>query len=182
MVYRNAELKGRGAGPEVVAPQPVDVAHGELPVARDVSDLEYELILLSRHSLQRSRRQQLDRSAYIVLGRLELDGAMSLRELSAAFGLDISTVNRQVGMLERKSLVERVEDPAGGVARKVRPTELGLERLRVDRETSCDGVRKVVHDWPEAQVELLRGLLREFNGGIEHLEGQRWPRPSSEQA
>ncbi|WP_024793776.1 MarR family winged helix-turn-helix transcriptional regulator [Tomitella biformata] len=144
---------------------------------RDVSSLEYELILLSRHSLQRGRLQEMDRSAYILLGRLELADAMSLKELAVACRVDVSTINRQVGMLERKSLVERVKDPDGGVARKVRPTRLGLERLRADREISCDGVRKVVRDWPDERVGQLRQLLREFNGGIEHLEGQRWPRP-----
>ena len=145
--------------------------------ARDVSGLEYELILLSRHSLQRGRLQELDRSAYILLGRLELGDAMSLKELAIACSVDISTINRQVGMLERKALVERVDDPRGGLARKIQPTPLGLERLRADRATSCEGVRRVVSDWPEARVDLLRTLLREFNGGIEGLEGQRWPRP-----
>ena len=144
--------------------------------ARDVAGLENELILLSRHSLQRGRLQKLDRSAYLLLGRLELAEALSLKELAAASGLDISTINRQVGMLERKGLVERVQDPDGGLARKIQPTRLGLERLDADRVTSCEGVRRVVRDWPDAKVDQLRELLLAFNSGIEDLEGQRWPR------
>lgn len=142
----------------------------------DIADLENEMILLSRHALRRGRRRELDRSAYLLLGRLALVEAMSLKELATAFDLDSSTVNRQVGMLERKSLVERVVDPDGGVARKVRPTVLGLERLRADRESSREGVRLVVQDWPRERVRLLGELLLEFNEGIEGLEGRPWPR------
>ena len=146
-------------------------------LAGEVAGLENELVLLSRHHLRRGRSQSLDRSAYILLGRLELAGAMTLKELASAFDLDISTVNRQVGALERNGLVERVPDPHGALARRVRPTELGLARLRADRVSSSEGVLRVVEGWPGERVGLLRELLMEFNQGIEELEGQRWPRP-----
>lgn len=145
--------------------------------SREVARLEHELVLLSRHFLQRGRLQELDRSAYILLGRLELGEPMSLKEIAAACALDASTINRQVGMLERKGLVERVVDPGGGVARKIRPTALGVERLHADRAVSRDGVQRIVQEWPEERVEVLRRLLWEFNTSIEDLEGRRWPRP-----
>ena len=56
---------------------------------------------------------------------------MSLKELSCAFSLDISTINRQIGALRRQGLVERVEDPDGGLARKVPADGAGAV------ETSC---------------------------------------------
>lgn len=144
----------------------------------DIAGLENEMILLSRHALQRGRRQELDRSAYLLLGRLDLTPAMSLRELTAAVNLDGSTVNRQVGMLERKGLVERMADPDGGVARKIRPTTLGLKLLHADRESLREGLLLVVRDWPADRVRLLGQLLLEFNVGVESLEGRPWPRPS----
>ena len=66
--------------------------------------------------------------------------------------------------------------PGGGVARKIRPTALGLQRLRADRESLREGLRIVVQDWPAERVRLLGELLLEFNLAVEELEGTPWPR------
>lgn len=152
-------------------------AHGQKPDPNLV-DVEYELTLLSRyHALAQRSELHLDRSAYLLLGRLELQQPMSLKELSCAFGLDISTINRQIGALRRQGLVERVEDPAGGLARKVRPTASGLAQLRADREHSTAGVGKVLRDWTPETRRALGDLLRHFNQSVEEIEGRTWPRP-----
>lgn len=145
-----------------------------------LSNVEYELTLLSRyHALTWQRGgQMLDRSAYLILSRLELDHLMSLKELSEAFLLDISTVNRQVGALERKGLVERIADPEGGVARKVRPTEEGMARMRADRAQNRAGVGRVLERWSADEIGLLRSMLVRFNRDVEELEGRSWPRPA----
>lgn len=146
---------------------------------RVTTEIEYELTLLSRyHTLSRQRgKQQLERSAYLILSRLELEAPMSLKELSEAFRLDISTINRQVGALERKRYVERVADPDGGVARKIRPTDSGLSKLRADRELNCRGVDSVLAEWSGADSRGLRDMLVRFNRAVEEIEGKPWPRP-----
>ena len=141
----------------------------------DLVNIEYELTLLSRyHALAQRAELHLDRSAYLLLGRLELQHPMSLKELSCAFSLDISTINRQIGALRRQGLVERVEDPDGGLARKVRPTAQGLSKLRADREHSTAGVEKVLREWTPEQRLALGDLLRQFNTSVEALEGREW--------
>ncbi|KAA0023957.1 MarR family winged helix-turn-helix transcriptional regulator [Antrihabitans cavernicola] len=143
--------------------------------------LEYELTLFSRHYLaaaQHRPAQVLDRSAYLILSRLELDIALSFKEIAEAFRLDVSTVNRQVGSMLKHGLVERVVDPKGGVARKVQATEAGLAALRADREQSRQGVAKVVAEWDDHEVEQMHALITKFNRSIEALENNRWPRPS----
>lgn len=159
----------------------VAIAQGSTPDRKnDLIDIEYELTLLSRyHVLAQRAELHLDRSAYLLLGRLELQNPMSLKELACAFGLDISTINRQIGALRRQGLVERVEDPAGGLARKVQPTEAGLSQLRADREQSTAGVEKVVRDWSPESRQALSALLRQLNQSVEELEGRDWPRPST---
>ena len=117
----------------------------------------------------------LERSAYQLLGRLEL-GALSLKQLSEAFRLDVSTVNRQVASLRRKGLVERISDPAGGVAQLLRPTRRGLAMLRADRTTRYRQIGSVLEDWDPREVDQLQELLAKFNLSIESLEGQAWPR------
>lgn len=142
--------------------------------------LVYELTLLARHfpaSLLRRPGFQLDRSAFLILTRLEHDTPLSLRELSEAFQLDISTINRQVAAMLKQGLVDRVPDPAGGIARKIQASAKGLEALASDRMQSHDGIGAVVADWPGADIEQLGKLIARFNHSVEHLEDNPWPRP-----
>lgn len=142
--------------------------------------LVFELTLLSRHfpaSLLRRPGFQLDRSAYLILTRLEIDSPLSLRELSEAFQLDISTINRQVGAMLKQGLVERVLDPAGGIARKIQASAKGLELAAADREQSQESIGTVVADWNAADIAQLSGLISRFNQSIEHVEENPWPRP-----
>ncbi|WP_433759091.1 MarR family winged helix-turn-helix transcriptional regulator [Nocardia sp. CA-135398] len=145
--------------------------------------LVFELTLLSRHfpaSLLRRPGFQLDRSAYLILTRLEMDAPLSLRELSEAFQLDISTINRQVAAMLKQGLVERVPDPDGGIARKIRASAKGLELVAADREQSQEGIGAVVTDWTAADIAQLSGLITRFNMSIEHLEENPWPRPPAD--
>jgi DNA-binding MarR family transcriptional regulator len=144
-----------------------------------ITELERELTLLARHHLHSSQHSDelaLDRSAYQLLGRLEVE-PMTLGQLAEAFRLDVSTVNRQIAALRRKKLVERVADPEGGVAHLLRPTRTGAARLRRDREVKRDQVSRVVEAWEPEDVARLGELLARFNMSIEGLEGRRWPRP-----
>ncbi|MFX0575782.1 MarR family winged helix-turn-helix transcriptional regulator [Nocardia nepalensis] len=142
--------------------------------------LVFELTLLSRQfpaSLLRRPGFQLDRSAYLILTRLEMDAPLSLRELSEAFQLDISTINRQVAAMLKQGLVERVPDPEGGIARKIQASAKGLELVAADREQSHEGIGAVVADWNAADIAQLSQLVSRFNKSIEHIEDNPWPRP-----
>ncbi|WP_016909069.1 MarR family winged helix-turn-helix transcriptional regulator [Streptomyces xiaopingdaonensis] len=144
-------------------------------------DLERELLILTRHQEMSSPRrlrgeEALDRSAYVLLSRLEVQGPMSIADLVQAFGLAASTINRQTAALLRDQLVERTLDPAGGIARKFRITPRGAERLAADRDAIASGIAQVVADWPEERLRSFIAHLRQFNTDIEELSGRRWPR------
>ena len=68
--------------------------------SRTLRALMYEHMLMSRHALQgsapRLRSATLERSAAVLLARLEASGPLSVGELAEAFDLDVSTVHRQV--------------------------------------------------------------------------------------
>lgn len=145
-------------------------------------EVEYEQMLLSRHSFlhQRGGRRRdgaLERSAYVLLSRLEVQGPMSIGELSEAFGLDASTVNRQTAAVLRAGHVERIPDPAGGMARKFRLTEAGARALREEREGIVSSLERVMGDWAEEDIAAFAAYLRRFNTGIERLGARPWPRP-----
>ncbi|MFF3222625.1 MarR family winged helix-turn-helix transcriptional regulator [Nocardia suismassiliense] len=142
--------------------------------------LVFELTLLARHfpaSLLRRPGFRLDRSAFLILTRLEFDAALSLRELSEAFQLDISTINRQVAAMLKQGLVDRVPDPDGGIARKIQASSKGLEVLAADRRQSREGIGTVVADWDDTDVDQLSRLIARFNQSVEHIEDNPWPRP-----
>ncbi|NPC98165.1 MarR family transcriptional regulator [Nocardioides sp. zg-DK7169] len=128
--------------------------------------------------LTRTRRLEgaLDRTAYLVMARIEAEGPMSLPQLSDAFGLDVSTLNRQTAALLRAGLVERIADPDGGLARKFRLTEAGLRDLDAERTRGREGLGRVLADWSEEDVALLSSLLGRYNAAIEARDGRPWPR------
>jgi DNA-binding MarR family transcriptional regulator len=141
--------------------------------------LERELMLLSRHQVMARRErdsERLDRSAYLLLSRIDAQGPMSIGQLAEAFGLDTSTVNRQTAALLRCGLAERVADPEGGMARKLRITDEGARRLTADREVNCSCLARVVADWSPEELRELEDVLVRLNRSAEALEGRHWPR------
>lgn len=146
-----------------------------------VESIERELLILTRHLDMTSpggkrRGRVLDRSAYVLLSRIETQGPMSIPDLVEAFGLTPSTFTRQTSALLREGLVERTLDPNGSIARRFRITEEGIRRLRHDREVVAEGLTMAFADWPEQRLQRFVQDLEQFNTDIERLTGRPWPR------
>ncbi|MFJ8787921.1 MarR family winged helix-turn-helix transcriptional regulator [Streptomyces sp. NPDC102462] len=139
-------------------------------------------MLLSRYLHLNKGRERgpgsvLDRSAYILLSRVRMEGPMSIGQLGEAFRLDASTLNRQTAAAMRAGLVERIPDPEGGMARKFRITQEGARQLERERARIIAGLDRIMADWPDADIAAFAGFLRRFNSGIERIHGLPWPRP-----
>jgi DNA-binding MarR family transcriptional regulator len=148
-------------------------------VDKPIDLLEFETMLFGRYSLaSRGRAGGLDRSAYTLLSRLQMQGPMSIGELSDALGLDASTLNRQTAAMMRSGLAERIPDPGGGIARKFRVTAEGENRLREERAAAIGHLGEILADWSPAEVTALVDYLERFNSAIERYLGRPWPRPS----
>lgn len=150
-------------------------------LAPDVIDaLELELLLLGRHTAMVTSDvttpPRLDRSAYLLLTRLELSGAMTLKELADALRLDVSTVNRQSAALLRAGLAERIPGTADSIARRYRPTAEGLALLHADRDDRREQLRELIAAWDGADTRSLVQSLRRFNEQIEARQCITWPR------
>ncbi|MDR8413282.1 MarR family transcriptional regulator [Nonomuraea sp. 3-1Str] len=133
--------------------------------------VEYETMLLGRH-------RHLDRSAYILLSRIRTAGLMSIGQLSEAFGLDVSTLNRHTSALLRTGLAERVPDPDGGIARKFRLTRAGERYLEEERAKHVSGLERVLAGWTAEEVAAFAACLRRFNADVERLGGRVCGRPA----
>lgn len=153
--------------------------------------LERELMLVARcHVLTPRDRKtsagdpcptdRLDRSAYLLLTRLEAEGAMSIGQLADAFQLDVSTVNRQTGALLRGGLVERIPDPDGGLARKLRVTAQGTEALTAERDRRRTSLARLLEDWTPEDLSRFGEALTRFNREVEAQDGRPWPREETE--
>lgn len=143
-------------------------------------ELERETTLLSRYLMPQRRyagsEDRLERSAYTLLSRIDAQGPMSIGELSDALRLDVSTLNRQTAAMTKAGNLERVPDPEGGLARKFRLTAVGAERLESDRQANMAGLRRVLVDWSDGDVDAFAALLRRFNTDIERVDRRPWPR------
>ncbi|HEX2312623.1 MAG TPA: MarR family transcriptional regulator [Thermomonospora sp.] len=144
--------------------------------------IEYETMLLGRYSHLISSAAhradgRLERSAYILLSRVRVEGPMTIRRLSEAFDLDQSTLNRQTSALMRAGLLERIPDPEGGIARKFRITGLGERRLDEHRDEVVRSLDKIMSEWTADEVAAFAAFLKRFNTDIERLAGRPWPRP-----
>ncbi|MET8008523.1 MarR family transcriptional regulator [Streptomyces sp. NPDC005271] len=122
--------------------------------------------------------ERLDRSAYLLLSRLDAEGAMSIGQLADAFQLDVSTVNRQTATLLRGGLLERIPDPDGGLARKLRVTPLGTDRMAAERECRQRGLARLLASWTPEDVARFEEVLTRFNREVETQDARPWPRES----
>jgi len=150
-------------------------------VDKPIDLIAFETMLLGRYMHLLTPRPmgadgRLDRSAYLLLSRIEAEGPMSIGQLREAFGLDASTLNRQTAAMLRAGVVERIPDPEGGIARKFAITEDGAHRLAIERAENIRGLAKVMEDWTPDEVADFAAYLSRLNRDIERADGRPWPR------
>lgn len=139
-----------------------------------------EQMLLTRFALQgvqpKDRVARLDRSAVILLSRLQAQGPMTVAELAEAFDVDVSTIHRQTTAAMKAELLERIPDPDGGVARKLRPTDEGDRRLSAELEARRKGFARTLSDWTPDEIAEFVASMRRYNEAVESGRGKSWPR------
>jgi DNA-binding MarR family transcriptional regulator len=136
--------------------------------------IEQQLTILLRrvqsiHVSTSSGDVDLDRSGYGILGRLADEGPQRIGLLAAAFGLDPSTITRQVQALEKVALVHRQPDPVDRRAAILDLTSEGREVLARTRAYRRKRLEDLLADWPDADRSDLARLLTKVNTSITDL-------------
>jgi DNA-binding MarR family transcriptional regulator len=136
--------------------------------------IEQQLAILLRrvqviHVSTSSGEVELDRSAYGILGRLADEGPQRIGLLAASFGLDPSTITRQVQALERVALVQRETDPEDRRASILDLTDEGREVFERTRSHRQKRLQEVLDDWSESDRQELARLLTHMNDSITTL-------------
>jgi len=136
------------------------------------TQIEQQLTILLRrvqriHLVTSTGEVALDRSAYGIMCRLVDEGGQRLGSLAQAFGLDPSTITRQVQALEQAGWVERRADPADRRAVLLEMTDEGREVLVTTRRRRREWLRVVLSEWPAEDLEQFGRLLEQFNLSID---------------
>nr|WP_120491772.1 MarR family winged helix-turn-helix transcriptional regulator [Corynebacterium lactis] len=145
----------------------------------DLASLVFEKMLLTRISCSGYRPYLreivLDRSATVLISRLEKQPGMTVSELSNALGLDISTVHRQIASTIKQGFIYRKESSIRCVNMHY-ATELGIRVLHDELNSRKAAVENIVGDWSDEEVHQYMMLMRKFNRGVEALRSSPWPR------
>jgi DNA-binding MarR family transcriptional regulator len=123
--------------------------------------IERELVFLARWLEAAQRRQDypMDRASYLLLLRLEAEGAQRVAALASSLGLDGSTVTRQLAALDANGWVTRHADPADARVTLVEATAAGLAAVADLRAHRTDRVGTLFEGWSaDEQAELGRVL------------------------
>lgn len=136
--------------------------------------IEQQLTILLRrvqriHLSTSSGEMDIERSAYGILCRLADDGPQRLGALALAFGLDPSTITRQVQAMEKAGLVERQADRLDRRASILTLTEEGLSVLAHTRTYRRQRLEAVLADWEDGDRKELARLLTKVNESITAL-------------
>ena len=143
--------------------------------------IEQQLTILLRrvqriHLSTASGEMDIDRSTYGILCRIADEGPQRLGVLASGFGLDPSTITRQVQAMERAGLVERQPDPQDRRASILRLTDEGRAVLGHTRAHRRQRIEAVFGDWEDKDRDELARLLTKVNDSITVLvERERVP-------
>jgi len=136
--------------------------------------IEQQMTMLFRraqrvHILGSHAEIDLDRSAYAILCRLDDEGPQRLGALANTFGLDPSTITRQVQSLERAGLAERRTDARDRRVALLSLTETGLHAVQTTRQHRRNQLNMILADWAPEEIEKFAQILERFNESLDKL-------------
>jgi DNA-binding MarR family transcriptional regulator len=111
----------------------------------------------------------LERSAYGIMCKLADEGPHRLGALATAFGLDPSTITRQVQALEEIGLASRQSDPKDRRASILDLSDTGRKVLEETRNHRRAVLQQVLSDWSRGDLDEFGRLLKEFNASLDRL-------------
>lgn len=114
----------------------------------------------------------VERASYGIMCKLADEGPQRLGALATAFGLDPSTITRQVQALEASDLAVRATDPTDRRASILDLTEGGREVLEATRNHRRARLHEAMGDWDDDERAEFGRLLEKFNASIDRLQEQ----------
>lgn len=136
-----------------------------------------------RYSQVLSARDPIDIAAARVLGALAESGASRPSDIAAAIHLDLSTVSRHLGALEKQALVRKSRDPADGRASSVELTEAGYAILGQILTNRARAIAPVLDSWSVQDRDQLFCLLTRLASDLHtHVADARGAQPTQRES
>jgi len=139
--------------------------------------IEQQLFRLLRrtnaiHVTTSSGDVELERSSYGILCLLADEGPLRLGAIATAFGLDPSTVTRQVQTVVNLGLARKDPDPTDRRATVLSLTGLGSETVTTARTYRRQMLDQILGAWSlDERQQFLESLTR-FNSSIDALAAE----------
>ena len=130
-----------------------------------VETIQREMTAFARRARASAGRMhpELSLVSYTLLGHLEEGEGGRATDLAAHYGLDKSTISRQVAALERAGLIERRPDPADLRVQGLYLTDAGRRILAQVTESRRGAFRERLDGWAEADLERFAAYLVRYN-------------------
>ncbi|GAA1031934.1 MULTISPECIES: MarR family winged helix-turn-helix transcriptional regulator [Amycolatopsis] len=122
------------------------------------------MILFSRGSRVRSNElyEGLGFVPYTMLSSIDLADCAHAADLAQEYGLDPSTVSRQLAELETAGLLVRGPDPRHSRRQRLELTEDGHRALAITRAAQRERLEERLRGWPRRDVVEFGRLLTRF--------------------
>lgn len=122
--------------------------------------------------LMRASGVEIDRAGYLVLRRIQLDGATRITDLADVMGVEPSTVSRHVHTLEGRGWLRREAHPCDGRVSMVDITADGtelVEQMEVERHRILD---RTLSHWSDVEIDRFVELFDRFANDLSHALGE----------
>jgi DNA-binding MarR family transcriptional regulator len=104
----------------------------------------------------------VDKSAFVLLGTLHMQGPMRAGALAEAVLADPSTISRQVAALVRDGLLQRQADPEDGRASVLAVTPSGAAVVETNRLRRTTAIAGMLAHWSPEDRERFVELFERF--------------------
>ena len=104
--------------------------------------------------------------AYTLLTRVDVTPGMRAADLASHFGLDKSTLSRQVEQLISAGLLRRDGERPGRRGYVLTLTAAGRQHLDVAARAVRDRLAERLTDWDDRDVAAFAQLVTRFNGSV----------------
>jgi DNA-binding MarR family transcriptional regulator len=138
-----------------------------LPDTDGRAEVQRELTVFARRVRASSAQLHPDLPfvAYSMLSHIEDTGGCRSVDLVHLYRLDKSTVSRQVADLERRGLVTRTPDPAGGRGVLLQVSPQGVRLLDEAARLRRGELDRRLAGWSADDVATFARLLHRYNAG-----------------
>ena len=132
---------------------------------KDLEQLYEGLTVFARRARELSTELHpgLSLVAFTLLSYIESRPDARAVDIAADWGVDKSTVSRQINQLECAALIARIGERPGRRGQQLELTAAGRDALAAAAESIRALLFKQLQDWTEADIRTFAGLITRFN-------------------